>query len=78
MKSGDKKHDWWPSDGHDHRDVNRDSIYLNPKIKRFLDTERISLIIASKGMGKTLLMRVKKKLLIADSDGEDRIRRAKD
>lgn len=69
MKAGDKKHDWWPSDGHDHRDVNRDSIYLNTKIKRFLDTERISLIIASKGMGKTLLMRVKKKILVEDSDG---------
>lgn len=59
----EKHQDWWPSDGHDHRDVTLNSIYLNDKITRFLESERISLIIASKGMGKTLLIRVKHHLL---------------
>ncbi|AFL73259.1 toll/interleukin-1 receptor domain-containing protein [Thiocystis violascens] len=69
MRSGNKKGDSWPSDGHDHRDLTRESIYLNAKIERFLDSDRISLIIASKGMGKTLLIRVKHTVLTSESDG---------
>jgi hypothetical protein len=53
----------WPSDGHDHQYIERKNIYENAKIRSFLDGTHITLLIASKGMGKTLLMRVKKKLL---------------
>ncbi|WP_157879086.1 hypothetical protein [Pararhodospirillum photometricum] len=51
--------DWWPSDGHDHRVISKEGIYINTKIQKFLESDRINLIIATKGMGKTLLMRVK-------------------
>lgn len=57
----------WPIEGQDHHDISRDSIYENARISAFLDGDRTNLVIASKGMGKTLLMRVKKKMII-DSD----------
>jgi hypothetical protein len=69
MVSKKEKSDWWPSEGSSHRDVTREGIYLNEKIRRFLDSDRVSLVIANKGMGKTLLMRVKKNLLISEQDG---------
>lgn len=69
MKNSKKLGDSWPSDGHEHRDLSRDGIYLNGKIEEFLDSDRISLIIASKGMGKTLLMRIKHHELLAEVDG---------
>lgn len=53
----------WPTDGHDHQYIERSNIYENAKIRSFLDGTNITLLIASKGMGKTLLMRVKKKLM---------------
>ncbi|GJM05596.1 MAG: hypothetical protein DHS20C09_15920 [marine bacterium B5-7] len=61
--------DWWPADGNNHKNINKGDIYINRKISRFLDQDRITLIVASKGMGKTLLMRVKKKILIDAKDG---------
>lgn len=59
----------WPIDGHDHRHIERSSIYENPKIRAFLDGNNITLLIASKGMGKTLLLRVKKKLITSSPAG---------
>jgi len=58
----------WPTDGHNHHVITRDAIYENGKIASFLDSNRINLVIASKGMGKTLLMRVKKKEIIDSND----------
>lgn len=69
----------WPVDGHDHHIIDRKSIYENAKIKSFLDGTNITLLIANKGMGKTLLLRVKRKMvteartgltLIPSSDAE--------
>lgn len=56
----------WPSDGHDHKNIRPEDIFLNGSINSFLNDNRISLIIAGKGMGKTLLMRVKRQLLRVD------------
>lgn len=53
----------WPIDGHSHHDVSRDAIYTNVQVNSFLDSDRVTVLIASKGMGKTLLLRTKKKLL---------------
>lgn len=57
------ENDSWPSDGNDHKDVGIEHIFINAKILQFLNNDRISLVIANKGMGKTLLMRVKHKIL---------------
>ena len=59
----------WPIDGHDHHFIERSNIYENAKIRAFLDGTNITLLIASKGMGKTLLMRVKKKLMMDSKSG---------
>lgn len=63
-----KREDHWPIDGHNHHVIARTTIYENNKIASFLDSNRINLVIASKGMGKTLLMRVKKKIVIGSDD----------
>ncbi len=59
----------WPIDGHDHRYIERSNIYENPKIRAFLDSSNVTLLIASKGMGKTLLLRVKKKIVTTSHSG---------
>lgn len=69
MKTTKAFEDRWPSDGHDHHEISRDCIYENKKISDFLDGSSISLLVASKGMGKTLLMRVKKKLMVDSREG---------
>lgn len=61
--------DYWPTDGTKHHNVNRSSFYTNKKIDIFLDKDLQTLIIAAKGMGKTLLLRAKKKLLEDDHEG---------
>ena len=63
-----KREDHWPIDGHDHHVIARNAIYENGKISSFLDSNRINLVIASKRMGKTLLMRVKKMVIDSDDD----------
>jgi hypothetical protein len=67
VKKTKRRGNSWPIEGHDHHDISRDSIYENARIAAFLDGDRTNLVIESKGMGKTLLMRVKKKMII-DSD----------
>lgn len=69
MKTNKQDADLWPSDGHDHHEISRDSIYENKKIRTFLEGNTITLLVASKGMGKTLLMRVKKKLAVDSREG---------
>lgn len=53
----------WPADGHDHHDVSPSDIYVNGEIRNFLNDNNKLFIIATKGMGKTLLMRVKRGML---------------
>lgn len=69
MKNDRQDSDLWPSDGHEHHEISRNSIYENKKIRSFLDGSTITLLVASKGMGKTLLMRVKKKLAMDSREG---------
>lgn len=61
--------DYWPTDGTKHHDVSRSSFYTNAKIDNFLDNDSHTLIVAAKGMGKTLLLRAKKKILEDDPAG---------
>jgi len=61
--------DSWPIDGNRHHDVSRKALYSNAKINRFLDSESKTLLVAAKGMGKTLLLRVKKNMLEECSEG---------
>lgn len=49
----------WPIDGKDHKNVSYNSLYENDAISTLFKTDR-SILIASKGMGKTLLLRSKK------------------
>jgi len=58
----------WPIDGKDHRDVNYKNLYQNQKIDKFFTSDR-TILIAAKGMGKTLLLRSKKYLLENSEDG---------
>jgi hypothetical protein len=51
----------WPVEGKEHIVINKTDIFRNGIIDDFLENENTSFIIASKGMGKTLLMRFKKK-----------------
>lgn len=60
----------WPIDGPDHDDVSRDAIFENGDIRDFLDNDRQTILVASKGMGKTLLLRAKKKALEDANTGQ--------
>jgi hypothetical protein len=60
---------FWPIEGASHYDVSREAIYVDDNIATFLDTDKQPILIASKGMGKTLLMRSKKKILEEHRDG---------
>jgi hypothetical protein len=61
--------DYWPTEGADHHDISPDALYQDKQIKHFLSGNQRTFLIASKGMGKTLLLRAKKKLLEEDADG---------
>jgi len=61
--------EFWPIDGKDHSDVSEEGLYHNSKIENFLHSEQRTLIIAAKGMGKTLLLRAKKSMLEKASEG---------
>jgi len=59
----------WPVDGKDHSDVSEDGLYHNDRIANYLHNEQHTLIIAAKGMGKTLLLRAKKNVLEKEGEG---------
>jgi hypothetical protein len=63
------KKDFWPIDGTQHHILDKKNIYTNTKISNFLDNDSTRIIIAAKGMGKTLLLRSKKFLLETESTG---------
>lgn len=63
------KVDSWPIDGPSHHDISITALYVDSKINRFLEYDSSTLLVAAKGMGKTLLLRVKKNKLENDSDG---------
>ena len=53
----------WPTDGKEHSNVSLNHLYRNGVIDNFLSNENANILIATKGMGKTLLLRAKKKIL---------------
>lgn len=59
----------WPIDGKDHHDVNENGLYHNAKIESFLRSEKHTLIISAKGLGRTLLLRAKKNILEKENNG---------
>lgn len=61
--------DYWPIDGTQHHEISREKLFTNSNIEDFLDNESLRIIVATKGMGKTLLLRTKKKILDANEDG---------
>ena len=64
------RRDVWPTEGSQHHRISRDAIYQNSQIESFLDNDQSMLVIAAKGMGKTLILRIKKKLLEEGADGQ--------
>ncbi len=58
----------WPIDGKDHKNIDYESLYHNDLIDSFFVTDR-TILIAAKGMGKTLLLRSKKYLLENSEEG---------
>jgi predicted ATP-binding protein involved in virulence len=59
----------WPIEGASHDDVSREALYTNRYIESFLDGHNQTFLVASKGMGKTLLLRSKKKALEESREG---------
>ncbi|MCB1876106.1 MAG: toll/interleukin-1 receptor domain-containing protein [Chromatiales bacterium] len=64
-----KTKDYWPTEGAQHHNLSRNVIYMDRRIRSFLDGDQYTLVVASKGMGKTLLLRAKKNLLEEDPEG---------
>src|ERR1051326_9010747 len=59
----------WPVEGKEHSEIGPKNLYRNGVINSFLENENINIIIASKGMGKTLLLRTKKKIVEDSKSG---------
>lgn len=59
-----KKKNKWISQGEINQELSRSVIYSTSAIDAFLQQDRISILVASKGMGKTLLLRYKRQLLM--------------
>lgn len=63
------RRDYWPTNGTKHHDISKSGLYINAEISGYLDTDSQTLLIAAKGMGKTLLLRAKKKIVEDNSEG---------
>ncbi len=70
--------DFWPIDGTQHHIIDRKELYTNSKIAHFLDSDTCRIVIAAKGMGKTLLLRSKKKIIEKNPKGAIIIPRGKE
>lgn len=53
----------WMTDGKDHHHLDKKHIFTNRSIDNYLTSDRLQFLISSKGMGKTLLLRYKRKEL---------------
>jgi hypothetical protein len=62
----------WPIEGKEHSKIKTKDIFTNSAISNFLNNDNIELLIASKGMGKTLLLRAKKNILEEKNKKESR------
>jgi len=59
----------WNTDAQFADDLSEDIIFINDRMKSFLYTNKVFIVVASKGMGKTLLLRYKRHLLANDPEG---------
>lgn len=50
----------WPTDGHHHRMLDNEHVYVTNAVKNYLTSDRVQFLISGKGMGKTLLLRYKR------------------
>jgi hypothetical protein len=60
------KHTNWVTEAERFHQIPEEILYINNAIRAFLEGDRIFFLIASKGMGKTLLLRCKRKRLEAE------------
>lgn len=66
------RHAVWPTQG-EQVDVSRDNVYLTQATERFLAYDDVLCVVGSKGMGKTLLLKFKKRRLEHEQQGEGRL-----
>lgn len=66
------RHAAWPTQG-EAVDVKRENVYLNGATEHFLARDDILCVVASKGMGKTVLLKFKKRRLDRDREGAGRL-----
>ena len=59
----------WPLDGKSHSNVDSNVILKTKRIDAFLQNSDRQILVATKGMGKTLLLRVKKKMIEDEKSG---------
>lgn len=52
--------EYWPTSGNDHQQINPERLFRDNHIDHFLNSVRCTYLIATKGMGKTLLLRTRK------------------
>ena len=60
----------WNTDAQFAHDLSEQNIFLTHRMSRYLDSNDSSIIVAPKGMGKTLLLRYKRHLLSSDYKGQ--------
>lgn len=57
----------WYTTGESHKELSENTVFTNGQINEFLNHDRIFLLVASKGMGKTLLLRYKKERVLRET-----------
>jgi hypothetical protein len=62
----------WPTQG-EAVDVSRENVYLNVATEHFLAHDDVLCVVASKGMGKTVLLKFKKRRLEREREGDGRL-----
>jgi hypothetical protein len=66
------RHAVWPTQG-EAVDVKRENVYLNVATEHFLSQDDVLCVVASKGMGKTVLLKFKKRRLEQEREGGGRL-----
>lgn len=66
------RHAVWPTQG-EAVDVKRENVYLNVATEHFLAHDDVLCVVASKGMGKTVLLKFKKRRLEREREGDGRL-----
>ncbi len=58
----------WFTTGEQHKDLSEKTIFMNPHIHDFIDFDSKHIVVAAKGMGKTLILRYKKERIENDKE----------